>query len=353
MELGALLNYGTGCMRMLIPDKMLCRQLTDYCSRMYPFQEDQIDAAVDWTFSIDGRQVLEECAQKVDKSVLIPFEHDISGFKGRERYVSWFLEAKQQWALQIDHANRLIRVWIEREPFQFARKLIRQIISSEHQKAGAALIHASAVEFNGEAYLIVGNKGAGKTTLMMKLLATGKTKYLGNDAILLTPGAKAIPILAGPFVGLGTLYNIKEYRHLIPAKFIPILENRQSPDYDAYTQKKISFGLEEIEDLLTTSISRGAKINGIIFPTLVQGQESVETEKLQSEEGAGLLQAQIMYDPNDHQNWLEINPLPDIMVLKEKVKQYTRHIRMFKVKLGTENTDLMGVFERLVSEADI
>lgn len=238
METGTLLNYGTGSIRLLIPEEALSRQLTEYCSLMYPLHE-ETGAAAHWTFKIVGSELLEKCIRNTDRSALLQLEHDMAGFKGQNRQESWFLEAKRQWAVYINHKERQVHAWVSQDdPFNFARKLIRQIVSSEHQKAGAALIHASAVEYNGGAYVFAGDKGAGKTTVMMNLIAAGSAMYLGNDAVLLTPEARAVPVLAGPFVGLGTLGGIDKYRCLIPSKFAAALEARESSDYEASVQKK-------------------------------------------------------------------------------------------------------------------
>ncbi|OMG51335.1 hypothetical protein BK140_01365 [Paenibacillus macerans] len=353
METGTLLNYGTGSIRLLIPEEALSRQLTEYCSLMYPLHE-ETGAAAHWTFKIVGSELLEKCIRNTDRSALLQLEHDMAGFKGQNRQESWFLEAKRQWAVYINHKERQVHAWVSQDdPFNFARKLIRQIVSSEHQKAGAALIHASAVEYNGGAYVFAGDKGAGKTTVMMNLIAAGSAMYLGNDAVLLTPEARAVPVLAGPFVGLGTLGGIDKYRCLIPSKFAAALEARESSDYEASVQKKISFALEEVERLLSTTISKGANIKAIVFPTLIRKTESIEVEKISADTGAQLLQEQLMYDPNDHQNWLEINPKPDVIALKQHVKRYTDHTPMFRMRFGRESKDLINVFQRLVAEADI
>lgn len=104
---------------------------------------------------------------------------------------------------------------------------------------------------------------------------------------------------------------------------------------------------------MSTTISKGANIKAIVFPTLIRKTESIEVEKISADTGAQLLQEQLMYDPNDHQNWLEINPKPDVIALKQHVKRYTDHTPMFRMRFGRESKDLINVFQRLVAEADI
>jgi hypothetical protein len=353
MNTGTLLSYGIGSIKLMISDELLSRQLTEYCSLMYPLHKD-INAVTDWTFKIAESKLLEECIRNTNGSVLLQLEHDMAGFKGQKHKESWFLDEEQQWAVYINHKERQVHAWVSQDPFNFARKIIRQMVSSEHQKAGAALIHASAVEYNGRAYIFAGDKGAGKTTVMMNLIAAGNAQYLGNDAILLTPEAKAVPVLAGPYVGLGTLDGIDKYRSLIPSKFAAGLEARNSSDYEVSIQKKISFALEEVEKLLSTTISQGADIKAIIFPTLIRNSKSVEVEMISADTGVLLLQEQLMHDPNDHQNWLEINPKPDVASLKESIKRYTAHTPMFKMQFGTEcSKELIDVFQRLIAKIDI
>jgi hypothetical protein len=61
-------------------------------------------------------------------------------------------------------------------------RVIREIVTRELESSGQILIHAAAVERDGQAILLCGHKGAGKTTTMLSLLQRGYN-LIANDRV--------------------------------------------------------------------------------------------------------------------------------------------------------------------------
>ncbi len=83
-------------------------------------------------------------------------------------------------------ATRAVRVALLR--------IVREIGSAHVAERGGLIVHGAAFGANGGAYVIAGPKNAGKTTLLMHVLAAGGTSYISNDRVVLTmqPGAMAV-----------------------------------------------------------------------------------------------------------------------------------------------------------------
>lgn len=63
---------------------------------------------------------------------------------------------------------------------------------------GASFIHASAVEYNNKAIIILGNHHSGKTTTLLQLLESGKTNFITNDKLVLLKENEEDVILGVP-----------------------------------------------------------------------------------------------------------------------------------------------------------
>jgi hypothetical protein len=70
-----------------------------------------------------------------------------------------------------------------------AQAAVRQAMTALQMRCGAALVHAACVQPAGcdDAVLILGAKGAGKTTMMLSLLAAGGI-FIAPDRVFIRPG---------------------------------------------------------------------------------------------------------------------------------------------------------------------
>lgn len=66
-----------------------------------------------------------------------------------------------------------------------ARKLLRRCAFGEISERLSGAFHASGFELGGKIFLAVGDKGAGKTTLMLDAVLNYGARYLANDVLLL------------------------------------------------------------------------------------------------------------------------------------------------------------------------
>ncbi|HEU5319603.1 MAG TPA: hypothetical protein VFX28_02285, partial [Methylomirabilota bacterium] len=96
--------------------------------------------------------------------------------------------------VRADAAARAVDVWgasgaALRVP---VLRLVEDLTLDEVQRAGAVVLHASAVVVDGRAVLAVGNKRAGKTTTLCRLLAAFDADKMANDNVCLFRRAGAV-----------------------------------------------------------------------------------------------------------------------------------------------------------------
>ena len=106
-------------------------------------------------------------------------------------------------AFQVLDRGRSTRVLRGAHPLPARVRLMRVVREYAHNHSlatGGLILHASAVALGGHAVAIAGAKGAGKTTLALRMLAAPGVEYLSNDRVLVRTGHDAVRAVAVPTV---------------------------------------------------------------------------------------------------------------------------------------------------------
>ena len=67
-------------------------------------------------------------------------------------------------------------------------RVVREYFHNASLQAGGFVLHAAAVVHDGRAIAIAGRKGAGKTTMLLRLLRDADASFLSNDRVLVSGG---------------------------------------------------------------------------------------------------------------------------------------------------------------------
>lgn len=111
-------------------------------------------------------------------------------------------------AYRIDRSTRNITAYVCDTSFIHLVELIRYTSLIIEESRGSILLHASAAMIDGEAVLVLGHKGAGKTTTLLRLLLNDAFDYLSGDKVLLDSTPEGLRIRAWPdypHIGIGSL----------------------------------------------------------------------------------------------------------------------------------------------------
>ena len=87
-------------------------------------------------------------------------------------------------------------------------ELVRNTVLGNEENHGVVKLHAAVVDLGGRAVVIVGHKGAGKTSSALELILHHGGRMLSGDKALLLPGGGTLQVAGWPdwpHVGLGTL----------------------------------------------------------------------------------------------------------------------------------------------------
>ncbi len=164
-----------------------------------------------------------------------------------------------------------------------AARITRELIRTQLEADGWAIMHASAAVRDNNATLALGPKGAGKTTTAL-LLTTQGQQLLANDRVFLHPATRALlPWPAAAALGRGLLHahgfldgvraRLTAGQHLHPtvdpAVTTAILNGRTSPLRDPRGRElKTQLFPHQLTDWLGLQLARSATATALIFPRL-------------------------------------------------------------------------------------
>jgi hypothetical protein len=121
----------------------------------------------------------------------------------------------EKWTAFIaDRKRRNITAYVTEASFIHLVELVRYTALLLEEARGSILLHASAAVADGEAVLVLGHKGAGKTTTLLRMLFGQQLDYMSGDKVLLGSDAEGLILRSWPdypHVGIGTLRAHAEF----------------------------------------------------------------------------------------------------------------------------------------------
>jgi hypothetical protein len=76
----------------------------------------------------------------------------------------------------------------------YLMRVVREYAHNHAVRTGGLMLHAAGVTLDGVAIGIAGPKSAGKTTLLLRALATPHSAFLANDRLLVRPGRRPLAV---------------------------------------------------------------------------------------------------------------------------------------------------------------
>jgi hypothetical protein len=136
-------------------------------------------------------------------------EFDLHARRGRlaqDRILA--IDEDKRTALLVDRGRRLTTAYVTPTSYVHLIEFIRYGALLLEDHAGTTLLHASAAVGSGGIVMIVGEKGAGKTTTLFKLIFNAGLGYYSGDKVLLRVEDRLATLRAWPdypHLGIGTL----------------------------------------------------------------------------------------------------------------------------------------------------
>jgi len=156
--------------------------------------------------------------------------------------------------------------------FMIISRFIREIAFRRLQNQQYVMFHSSAVEIDGKGVLIIGDSGAGKTTLALTLCRFYNAKYVSNDRILLkfnNDGIEGVTFGIPVKMNYGTLKTLgKENEYKDWKLAIPMISDKTF--YDFKGQHKLNMLPGELNKYLGIKAAGIIQLSAIIVPQITE-----------------------------------------------------------------------------------
>lgn len=179
--------------------------------------------------------------------------------------------------LVVDDKNKSLNLYVDElqsvEGFSVVQELITEIIKLLYIKhmetEGYILVHAACVEYNHQGFLIIGDSGAGKTTILLHLLDEESSFCIANDSVFIKNKGGRIYAVSLPYFFNIRLNSLNLYKKLVIHQKI----DNANHYINSYNDKVTFFH----KDLVLNNKS-GVYVDQIIFPIWNNSNMSYITE---------------------------------------------------------------------------
>ena len=232
--------------------------------------------------------------------------------------------------------------------------LARELIIKANMSKGNYILHSSSFEKNGNGFVMVGQGGAGKTSLMISYLKSHDgIKYVSNDINFVSKdGEMMYPFQIPMLLSSDTAESY----------FGEKTKTFGSDQVISYFHKnlgrqvtKFKFPTKQVEELFNTTATGASSITGVIIPKFGKDNKGITVEPLSKEEAKEIILSQILdFDDRfkvDYLNLVEGEVKYDKEALAEKLASECEIVRInFGVDVYEEENlkKLNGILDELI-----
>lgn len=186
--------------------------------------------------------------------------------------------------------------------WRFTSMCVLQEIAATRLRRTALDVHAAAVEAAGRAILIVGPKGAGKTTLSLHLLRSGRCRSIANDRVFAGAAGSSFDVRGVPTAVKLHPPMIAEFpelrRGLPPHVERPYLYSldelaRASPAEEDAGPAEIALSPPQLMRQMNVEALGSAPLGAVVFPEIRSDVDAWAVERLEPRDVSGEIWANL------------------------------------------------------------
>lgn len=219
-----------------------------------------------------------------------------------------------------------------------SRRIIKDVILSRDAEANNSLIyHCSCASFSNDGIVIVGEKGSGKTTTLLKLLSEGGS-FVTSDRGYLNVNDFCIRGWPEPLNVSTTVLELFGY---------PILSNDS-----VKSNGKISIPYTNLAKRLKINLSCSSLISTFVFPVVNLTQKTVLRKASEDECRYMLLKNCLTPNDFEHPHWMDIVSIDCNLIYKKLptlVDSIIKQIPCFILSIGYDFTANYSLVNNLVN----
>ncbi|WP_152656269.1 hypothetical protein [Oceanobacillus sp. CFH 90083] len=215
-------------------------------------------------------------------------------------------------------------------------RIIREVSLRQLENQGGCFVHSAAVAFNNgqDAFLITGDGGAGKSTLMWYLVKYLGADFITNDRAITLQSKDGISIYGWPMclrLGLGTvnatmdinkLRNYTFHRPQVKGLWNQQVEDNENAKLNWGNDDKLEITPKEACDITGTTIRSKSLVKGLFFPRLQIGSGKIRISPIEDTQVVRILNDNLRepVDEDYGRGWLDQRTVEDFVLIENKTK---------------------------------
>ncbi|MBD3858258.1 hypothetical protein IEE86_00800 [Bacillus sp. 28A-2] len=222
-------------------------------------------------------------------------------------------------------------------------RIVREIALRTLENQGGCFTHAAAVSFEEgkKGALIIGDKGAGKSTTMWQFLHNGGADFITNDRSISMLEDQELTVYGWPMclaLGVGTVQATTNIQELKNRTFSRSQDERiwdETISTEEEAKEKWASGCKfeitpkEAAEMTGTTIRSSTKVDMVIFPSLKIGSGEIRLVpvKKDDQKAKDIMVANIREpeDPDYLKGWLGLRSVSDTF-LEQKASELIHHL---------------------------
>ncbi|MEU0383210.1 hypothetical protein [Streptomyces chartreusis] len=188
-------------------------------------------------------------------------------------------------------------------PCTYLMYVLREVLLRAQEDNGGVLFHAACAVAGGRSALIVGEKGAGKTTTLSALVGGGAMSFCANDrTFVLGPSPRTVAVPVALRLGYGLVEATPPLREYVRGGrlFRPQVRGSEPTGAPEEFGSRVKHIVTPAEFAMAmgTALSTGGRLSLLLFPSLSDDDRPFHSASVSAEEARRLL-ASSCYTPAD------------------------------------------------------
>jgi hypothetical protein len=222
-----------------------------------------------------------------------------------------------------------------------AREVLhRQLMQRFMQRRGLVLLHGAGIAVQDKAVVIIGDSGAGKTTLQLDLALINGGQLLGGGRVYVTASGQVFPYPGRFTIGKGLAANRNAFRPLLRAETTMVEAEGN----------KLAVRSLEVARVTSTTLGSSGQLALFVFPHLIDGQRMRLGPVVSSGDASCMLCQQCLVPDDRWPPWLGSCPDADRQTSLAVLDDLANRFPAVQVGVPVDATQPDGATLRLMIE---
>lgn len=249
----------------------------------------------------------------------------------------WIKEENADWIIKIDDKKMCIYVSETNDMYNiYLLRILRSIAYGINEDKGMILLHAAAVQYDEKGIVIIGEKGSGKTTMLINFIMSN-ANFISNDRVFINDKMEIISFPQALRIGVGSFENAKNMKRYYQNRDF----YRRQANINSTTFKYL-ITIDEICTIFDSMALMKGNLDWVVVPQIQIDSEECHLECITEEKKKKEIFDKICFTPIDESfryEWIYSRKctIENIIQKRKDIWNIFKNKKFITVRYGTLN----------------